>query len=142
MRVLKHERGLELFFGLNRNTTGSRLGQPSDHAQQRGLAASRWSQDGDELARGNFEIHAFDYDQLVEGLAYALQLQSDAAGGLQGAPLFDYRLRGGLILVSVGNTHSNGSFARATIHLEAIIEFLGIGQARRRLHYFPFAAVH
>jgi len=131
-----------MFFGLNRDASRSRLGQPGDHAQQRGLAATGWSQYSDELSRGNFEIHAFDHDQLVEGLAYALQLQSDAAGGLQGAPLFDYRLRDGLVLVSVGNAHGDSSFARATIHLEAIIQFLGIGQAGCRLHYFPFAAVH
>src|SRR5689334_24296957 len=126
MGVLKYERSLKPLFRLNRDAARRWLGQPRDHAQQRGFAATRWSQDGDEFAGRDFEVHVLDHGQVVESLAYALELQSDAARGLQDAPLFDYRLGDGLVPVSIGNTHGDGGFAGAPVHLEAVIVFLGI----------------
>jgi hypothetical protein len=62
MSILKHERSLELIFGLDGDASARRLDEPRDHAQQRGFAASRRSQDGDEFSRDDFEIHAFNHD--------------------------------------------------------------------------------
>jgi hypothetical protein len=64
MRVLKHERGLELLgLGDDAAAVGSR--QPGDHPQQRRLSASGRTQHGQKLSRVDAEVQALDHDEVI-----------------------------------------------------------------------------
>ena len=58
--------------------------QPGNDAQQRGLAAARGVQRGDEFARGEVEADVAERGEAAEGLADVLDL--DAHDALGGAP--------------------------------------------------------
>src|SRR5260370_41647039 len=82
MGVLKHESNLEsLGIGLHGDASGIRVGKSRDHAQKRRFAASRWTQNRQEFAGGDFQIHPLDHHELfVEDASDTLETHRDAAG--------------------------------------------------------------
>jgi len=77
--ILEHHRGVAL---LGRQIVDNAIGdadfagadvlKPSNHPQQRGLAAARWADQHDELAIPDLDIHVMDNVDRAKGFADAL----------------------------------------------------------------------